>query len=124
MRKAAKKQGHDVKIYVSGSLTVAIFKEGRFFIAYAPALDIVGQGRNEAAAQKDFTEALELYFEETISSGTLEKDLRRYGWRNQAGSMQPPKLERFSSPEKLGKEMELTALTSLPLKEMNALCQV
>ena len=119
MQKARK---HSGRILVSGSLTVAIFKEGRTFVASAPTLDLVAQGRNIADAQKNFEEVFDIYVEETTSKGTLEKDLLRCGWQKRAGSIQPPTVGKFSAPEKMGKDIELTALMILPLSAKKFSC--
>ena len=109
---------------VNGSLNVAIFKEGRTYIAYAPALDLVAQGRSVREVRKHFEEVFDIYLEETIKKGTLEKDLMRCGWHKRAGNMEPPAISTFPSPEKLGKGMELTALAIVPLNQKRFLCPV
>lgn len=78
MRKSNKQQ--QVKMQMSGNLNMAIFKEGRAFVAFAPALDLVAQGKTMAEARKNFEEIFDIYVEETLKKGTLEKDLLRCGW--------------------------------------------
>ena len=115
MRKSHKQNGRRMKVYVEGSLNVAIFKEGRMFVAYAPALDLVAQGNSMAEARKNFGEVLDIYMEETTSKGTLEKDLLRCGWQKHAGSIQPPLVASFPESEKLGRDIQLKALAIMPL---------
>lgn len=84
-------------------------------MVYAPALDLVGQGKTIKEAQRDFEEVMDIYLEETLRKGTLEKDLLRCGWQKHQGSMQPPAVSKFPVSEKLGKDMELTAIAIMPL---------
>lgn len=104
-------------IHVNGILNVAIFKEGLSYIAYAPALDMVAQGKSIKDVRKNFAEVFDIFLEETIDKGTLEKDLLRCGWDRQAGAFQPPALSKFLSPGKIGKDIELTALAIVPLND-------
>lgn len=107
---------------VAGNLNVAIFKEGRTYIAFAPGLDLAAQGKTMEDVQKNFEEVLDIYLEEILDKGTLEKDLLRCGWHKHAGSMSPPVFARFASPAKIGKDIELTALAILPLSGKKILC--
>lgn len=115
MGKAGRKHGKKTGIHVNGMLNVAIFKEGRSYLAYAPALDLVAQGKSVNDVRKNFAEVFDIYLEETIGRGTLEKDLLRCGWNRQAGAFWPPAMSRFPSPEKIGKDLELTALAIVPM---------
>lgn len=117
MKKAVKKHGQKLGLHVHGMLNVAIFREGNSYIAYAPALDLVAQGKSIKNVRKNFEEVFDIYLEETLTRGTLEKDLLDCGWNKHAGIMQPPALSRFSTPEKIGKDIELTALTSISLND-------
>ena len=63
------------------SLTVLFFKEGGTFVAYAPALDLSTCGDSFEEAQRRFSAAADLYFEECLKRGTLEEALTSYGWR-------------------------------------------
>ena len=69
------------EIAVNCSLQVAIFKERRHYVAYAPSLDMAAQGSTISSAQKNFQEVFEIYLEETLEQGTLIKDLKKHGWR-------------------------------------------
>lgn len=122
MKKSLNHKRHKVKVQVHWSLNLAIFKEGRTYVAYAPALDLVAQGRSVKEVQKNFEDVFDIYFEETIKNGTLEKDLMRCGWHKRAGNMEPPALSTLPSPEKLGKDIQLTALAIVPLNQKNFLC--
>jgi len=115
MKKTEKKNVREAKICVNGSLNIAIFKEGRTYIAYAPSLDLVAQGKSIKDAQEKFDEVFKIYLEETSNRGTLEADLLRCGWLMHKGNIHPPAISRFPSPEKIGKDIELTALVIVPL---------
>jgi predicted RNase H-like HicB family nuclease len=117
MKKYGKHLRGKMGIHVHGTLNVAIFKEGKSYIAYAPALDLVAQGTSVKNARKNFEEVFDIYLEETLTRGTLEKDLLHSGWSKHAGIIQPPAMSRFSVPQRIGKDIELTALAIIPLDD-------
>ncbi len=85
-----------MKTNFSCSLPVTIFREGKAFVAYTPALDLSTAGKTEAQARRMFVEAVELFFEELIEMGTVESALKELGWTKTKGSMQPPKVVTHS----------------------------
>ena len=121
MVKAEKHDGQRVKFHMSGTLNVAIFKEGRTYIAYAPGLDLVAQGKNISDARKNFEELVDIYFEETVSKGTLEKDLLRCGWKKNAGVIHPPLFAEFPSEKQTG-DIQLRALAMISLADKKLTC--
>ncbi len=110
------------KAQVIGSLYVVIFKEGKTYIACAPALDLVTQGTSVRDAEKNFDELVDIYLEETMSKGTLEQDLLRCGWRKHAGSIQPPRMSNFPSRGRFSGNIELKAIAVMPFSEKKVLC--
>jgi len=66
---------------VKAELPVVIFKEGKKFVAYTPALDISTCGNTFEQARKRFVEAVEIFFHEILEMGTLEEVLRECGWQ-------------------------------------------
>jgi hypothetical protein len=84
---------------LEAKLVVAVFKEDKYYVAYCPALDLstYASARNEIP--KVFAQALDIFFEETIRKGTLEKLLIKYGWTLQKTQFQPP----YASVELLNK---------------------
>lgn len=74
------------------NLPISIFKDDKFFIAYCPVLDLATSGKSFEQAKKRMQEAIEIFFEELISHGTLEEALRELGWRKIKGRWQPPVL--------------------------------
>jgi predicted RNase H-like HicB family nuclease len=68
------------KIKVEANVPVCFFKEKNTFIAYSQALDLSTSGRTLEEAQKNFTEALDIFIEECAEMGTLEDVLETCGW--------------------------------------------
>lgn len=54
------------------SLPVSVLKEGKRFVAYAPALDLSTSGKTYEEAKERFEEAVTLFFEETVLSSSPE----------------------------------------------------
>ena len=59
------------------SLPITIFREGKSYVAYSPALDLSTSAKTYAKAQSRFAEAVGIFFEELSSMGTMEKVLFR-----------------------------------------------
>jgi len=55
-------------------------KEKGSFVAFSPALDLSTCGKTFEEAKKNFSEALDIFFEECIEMGTLHEVLESYGW--------------------------------------------
>lgn len=70
---------------ITVNLFVILFNEEGTVIAFCPALDVYGYGKNEVEAQNSFDIALEEYFRYTINKNTLLDDLTNRGWKT-AGS--------------------------------------
>lgn len=79
------------------TLPVSIFKEGDSYIAYTPALDLSTMGGTFEEVRKNFQEAVEIFFEEIIEKGTLDKVLTSYGW-TKIGSQYEPPIQVSSEP--------------------------
>ena len=62
-------------------LSVVIMKEGKYFIAYAPALDYSTCGRSVEEAQRMFGKGVKIFLSECVKMGTLESVLSDCGWR-------------------------------------------
>jgi predicted RNase H-like HicB family nuclease len=56
-------------------------KEGGWYIAHCPPLDITTQGHTEEEAKKNLIEASELFVTSCFERGTFEQALRELGWR-------------------------------------------
>ena len=65
---------------INVQLDVAIIKEGEFYIAYAPALELTAYGKSIKEAKNDFEEVLAIFFEEITSNDKLFDVLLELGW--------------------------------------------
>jgi len=72
------------------SLPVSILREGDSFVAYTPALDLSTDGASFEEAQKNFFEAVNIFFAELIEMGTIEEVLTELGWQKQNNTFIPP----------------------------------
>ena len=61
-------------------LTVSIFREGKTYVAFSPALDISTVGKSATEAKKNFDELVRIFFEETEKHGTTNDALLSLGW--------------------------------------------
>lgn len=63
------------------SLTLIGYKSEGGFALYSPALDLYAHGENEEEAFEAFDETIFLYLDCVLSENTLEKDLKKLGWK-------------------------------------------
>ncbi|MBI4993660.1 hypothetical protein HZC33_01740 [Candidatus Wolfebacteria bacterium] len=73
-------------------LPISIFKEGKYFIAYTPVLDLSTSGKNYDQVKKRFNEVVIIFFEELIKKGTLSDVLGNLGWQKIKNQWVPPNL--------------------------------
>jgi predicted RNase H-like HicB family nuclease len=57
-----------------------IKREGDWYIAHCPPLDITTQGRTRAEARRNLTEASELFLISCLERGSLDQALRELGF--------------------------------------------
>jgi predicted RNase H-like HicB family nuclease len=69
-----------VKKIIRVKVPVMMFKEGDYFVAYCPALELSSYDKTAEEAKKAFEQALEIFIEETERRGTLERVLLSLGW--------------------------------------------
>lgn len=82
-----KKPIHQLEV----SLTVSIFKQGEYFVAYTPALDISTYGDNVEDAQSKFEELVDTFFDEFKEDQTkLDNVLESLGWTKNKSNWTPP----------------------------------
>ena len=62
------------------SLPVSIFKEGKNYVAFTPALDLSTSASTYEKVQNRFDEIVQIFIDETVKNGTLEKNLENLGW--------------------------------------------
>lgn len=78
------------KMKLEISLPVTIFKEGKSYVAYSPALDLSTSASTFEKAQSRFSEAVEVFFDELSHMGTTDKVLAELGWQKVKSSWHPP----------------------------------
>ncbi len=78
--------------WLSVSVPVSVFKEGKTYVAYSPIVDLSSCGKTHQEAEKRFREAVHLFFEEMLKRGTLKEVLKGLGWTKTKKSWQPPTL--------------------------------
>lgn len=72
------------------SLPISIIKEGRYYVAYSPALDLSTSGKTFEEVKRRFEEVVEIFFEELLEKGTLNKVLSELGWQKVDREWYPP----------------------------------
>lgn len=92
------------KLNLNINLPVSILKEGDSFVAYTPALDLSTAGKTLEEAQRNFEEAVNIFFEELMELGTINDVLTELGWEKQNNELVPPVVvsnttENFSIPQ-------------------------
>ena len=77
-------------IHFEAQLPLTIFKEGKTFVAYSPAIDLATSGKDFDEVNKRFGEILKIFIEELIKKGTLEQVLEENGWTKTNKQWSPP----------------------------------
>ncbi|OGC85155.1 hypothetical protein A3F55_01905 [Candidatus Adlerbacteria bacterium RIFCSPHIGHO2_12_FULL_53_18] len=77
---------------LSYNLPVVVMKQGKHFVAYSPVLDLSTVGKSEKDAQRMFTEAANIFFEEIIRKGTTDEVLSDLGWERVQKKWNPPQV--------------------------------
>ncbi|MCF8449253.1 MAG: hypothetical protein K9G49_05215 [Taibaiella sp.] len=75
--------------FVSSVVTVMLYMQGDYIMAYCPALELSSYGRTEKEATASFNEALEIFLDYCAENGTLEQNLVACGWNLRQGYVQP-----------------------------------
>lgn len=96
-----KANGSNYKLDIS--LPVSVLKEGKYFVAFTPALDLSTSGKTFEQAKERFDEVVRIFFEELLEKGTLDKVLQDLGWKKVQKNWSPPvlissKMENFHIP--------------------------
>lgn len=73
-------------------LPVSVFKEGKHFVAYTPALDLSTSGKSYEETKKRFNEVVSIFLEELVKKGTLDEVLESLGWQKVKEQWAPPSL--------------------------------
>lgn len=72
------------------SLPVPILKEGKYYIAYSPVLDLSTSAKTFDGAKKRFGEVVQIFFEELSEKGTTDEILTGLGWQKMEKKWSPP----------------------------------
>lgn len=84
---------------VEVSLDLIEFIEDEVHFVFSPALDLTGYGDNKKEARTSFEVTLKEFLRYTIEKNTLDKELKRLGWKKQKKSdhsYTPPELSKLS----------------------------
>lgn len=73
-------------------LPVSVFKEGKYYVAYTPALDLSTSGKSYEEVKKRFNEVVNIFFDELVKKGTLNEVLKNLGWQKVKRQWAPPSL--------------------------------
>lgn len=68
------------KLTINLSLPVIVSREGKYFIAYTPSLELSSYGKSLSLAKKRFEELVGIFLEDNIKQGSLEDTLLSLGW--------------------------------------------
>lgn len=71
-------------------ISIYVFREADYYVAYCPALDLSTSGTDYIDAVKNFYECLQLYVDSCTAMGTLADDLRAHGWQLKGDTIVPP----------------------------------
>ncbi len=79
------------KANIALKIPVSILKEGKKFVAYTPVLDLSTSGRTVKSVKKNFSEIVEIFFDELLNKGTMDEVLAGLGWKKIKKQWTPPK---------------------------------
>lgn len=65
-------------------LTTKTWKEGKYYIAYTPELEVASQGKTEGEAEKKLREAVNAFLQSVKERGLLVQVLEEIGFSRQA----------------------------------------
>ena len=85
--------------FIEGTVPILYLKEGDMFVAHCPVLDLSTCGETFQEAEDNVREALELFFDECVKRGTLDRALTSLGWKK--ARTRPP---RWQPPVVVGEE--------------------
>jgi predicted RNase H-like HicB family nuclease len=70
-------------------LTIEVWKKGNWYLARAPELDFVSQGKTPEEARKNLLEVIRIQFKEMKEIGTLEEYLVECGFETKGDQITP-----------------------------------
>ena len=66
---------------VKVNLGMYLFKEGKSYIVYCPALDLSAYGDSEEHAKKSFEDVFSMTVKYMLNKNTVKEDLINHGWQ-------------------------------------------
>lgn len=93
-----KTQKNNDRLTMSVELPVAFIEEGNTVIAYTPALDLSTCGKDKKEANEMFQEAVSIFFNDLVESGTIDEVLIGLNWTKDVALEKwlPPKISQES----------------------------
>lgn len=76
----------------NAQLPVSVFKEGKYFVAYTPVLDLSTSGKTYEQVMRRFNDVVEIFFDELVKKGTIDEVLLNMGWQKIKKHRSPPSL--------------------------------
>jgi len=81
------------------SLPVQLFREGRQYVADCGALGLASHGKTATEARSSLKNVIEVFIEEVIEMGTLDRILAERGWTRKVAGREksawvPPRVTR------------------------------
>ena len=89
------------------NLVVNILRQGKRYIAHAPALDISTSGKSPAEARKRFAELVPVFFEELEEGGTTKEVLTELGWKHESSVSKKSATAGWRPPEVKSERMQV-----------------
>ena len=81
--------------YLKVSLDIVFFAEGKYIVAYCPALDLSVAGKDEKEAKREFAQMFVEYATDCIERKTLKDDLRAHGWKISESKYEAPTITQM-----------------------------
>lgn len=72
-------------------ITMEFWREGKFYIAHSPELDMIAQGNSLEEAKRNLIDVIEIQFEEMKKMGTLDEYLAEAGYISRNNLMESEK---------------------------------
>lgn len=91
---------------ISAEITIMLYQQGDYIMAYCPALDLSSYAKTEKDAIAAFKENLDIFLEYCEENDTLEQNLVACGWKLRQGYRQP---DNVNVPLELLKSQKLHA---------------
>lgn len=66
--------------HLTVELNINLLKEDGVFVVYCPDLELSSHGDTVEEAKKNFTQVMDIFFEDVIARGTLDQVLEDCGW--------------------------------------------